>query len=92
MISILSIYNLLVLSGIPLLLGQLDSSQNPNNGEQRKKEFEEQALPHINLLFSSALRFTRRPEDAEDLVQETYLRAFRFFHQFEKGTNIRAWL
>jgi RNA polymerase sigma-70 factor (ECF subfamily) len=92
MISILSTYNLLILSGIPLVIGQLGGSQSPKDVEQRKKEFEEQALPHLNLLFSAALRFTRKSEDAEDLVQETYLRAFRFFHQFEKGTNIRAWL
>jgi RNA polymerase sigma-70 factor, ECF subfamily len=58
----------------------------------RRGEFEAQALPHLRPLRSLALRLTRNEKDAEDLVQDTYLRAFRFFHRFEPGTNIRAWL
>ena len=58
----------------------------------RRGEFEAQALPHLRSLRSLALRLTRNEKDAEDLVQDTYLRAFRFFHRFEPGTNIRAWL
>ncbi|HEV8374953.1 MAG TPA: sigma-70 family RNA polymerase sigma factor [Candidatus Polarisedimenticolia bacterium] len=58
----------------------------------RRGEFETQALPHLRSLRSVALRLTRNERDAEDLVQDTYLRAFRFFHRFEPGTNIRAWL
>lgn len=58
----------------------------------RQAEFEETAMPHIHALHSFALRFTRRREEAEDLVQETLLRGFRFFHRYEAGTNIRAWL
>ena len=58
----------------------------------RGGEFEAQALPHLRSLRGMALRLTRNERDAEDLVQDTYLRAFRFFHRFEPGTNIRAWL
>lgn len=59
---------------------------------QKKKDFETEAMPHINLLHNYAYRMTGNQLDADDLVQETYLRAFRFFHKFEKGTNCKAWL
>jgi RNA polymerase sigma-70 factor (ECF subfamily) len=58
----------------------------------RSKEFEAQALEHMDALYRSALRMTRSPADAEDLVQETFLKAFRFHDHFEPGTNLRAWL
>lgn len=54
--------------------------------------FEGEVMPHVHTLFGAALRLTRSPSDAEDLVQETYLKAFRSFEQFEKGTNCKAWL
>jgi RNA polymerase sigma-70 factor, ECF subfamily len=54
--------------------------------------FAEQALPYAGSLYSTALRMTRNEADAEDLVQETYLKAYRSFHTFEEGTNLRAWL
>ncbi len=54
--------------------------------------FAEQAMPLMDGLYSAALRMTRNPADAEDLVQETYLKAYRAFHQFEEGTNLKAWL
>src|SRR5215472_261134 len=57
-----------------------------------REEFEEAALPHLDSLFGAALRLTRNERDAEDLVQDTILRAFRFFHRFERGTNVKAWL
>ena len=55
-------------------------------------EFEEVAMPHADALYSAALRMTRNAEHAEDLVQDTLLRAYRFWHKFERGTNIKAWL
>lgn len=54
--------------------------------------FEAEALASLDSLYRTALRLTRRPADAEDLVQETYLKAFRAADQFEPGTNLRAWL
>jgi len=58
----------------------------------RKKEFEKEAMPHMSLLQNYAYKMCGNELDAEDLVQDTYLRAFRFFHKFEKGTNCKAWL
>ncbi len=59
---------------------------------QNHKEFEQLTMPHADALLRTAVRMTRNPSDAEDLVQETYLKAYRFFDRFERGTNIRAWL
>lgn len=56
------------------------------------RRFEEEALAFAGPLYGAALRMTRNAADAEDLVQETYLRAFRSWHQFEPGTNLKAWL
>jgi RNA polymerase sigma-70 factor (ECF subfamily) len=61
-------------------------------GDNRRKRFEEEALPHLDALYSMAMRLARNPDDAHDLLQETALRAYRFFDQFELGTNCRAWL
>jgi RNA polymerase sigma-70 factor (ECF subfamily) len=54
--------------------------------------FAELAMPYMDALYSAALRMTRNPADAEDVVQETYLRAYRGFGGFKEGTNIKAWL
>jgi RNA polymerase sigma-70 factor, ECF subfamily len=54
--------------------------------------FAEQAMEHMSSLYAAALRMTRNPADAEDLVQETYLKAYRGFGGFEQGTNLKAWL
>jgi len=54
--------------------------------------FPELAMPYMDALYSAALRMTRNPADAEDLVQETYLRAYRGFAGFKEGTNLKAWL
>jgi RNA polymerase sigma-70 factor, ECF subfamily len=54
--------------------------------------FAAEALSHIDSLYGTALRLTRRPQDAEDLVQDMYLKAFRAADQFERGTNLKAWL
>jgi RNA polymerase sigma-70 factor (ECF subfamily) len=62
-----------------------------SSGEKRLL-FEQFALPHLDALYSAALRLTRNPDDAKDLLQETILRAFRCFHQFAPGTNCRAWM
>jgi RNA polymerase sigma-70 factor (ECF subfamily) len=57
-----------------------------------RARLEQAAIEHIDALYRTALRMTRNPSDAEDLVQEAYLRAFRSLHQFTEGTNLRAWL
>jgi len=56
------------------------------------KEFEREAIPHMDALYNFALRMTGDGDDANDLVQDTFLKAFRFFDKFEKGTNCKAWL
>ena len=55
-------------------------------------DFERQVMPYADLLYGAALRMTRDETQAEDLVQETFLRAYRFWHRFEQGTNLKAWL
>ena len=60
--------------------------------QARREEFEDQALVHLDRVFHLALRLTRNRTEAEDLAQETYLRAFKHFDQFDPGTNCRAWL
>lgn len=60
--------------------------------KQKYIDFEKEAIPHKSSLFNFALKMTGDPDDADDLVQETYLKAFRFFDKFEKGTNCKAWL
>jgi len=60
--------------------------------EQRAARFEDEALQYLDQLYSAALRMTRNPADAEDLVQEAYTKAFGSFHQYRPGTNLKAWL
>jgi RNA polymerase sigma-70 factor (ECF subfamily) len=60
--------------------------------EKRGARFERDALPYLDQLYAAALRMTRNPSDAEDLVQETFVKAFAAFHQFQEGTNLKAWL
>jgi RNA polymerase sigma-70 factor (ECF subfamily) len=64
----------------------------PGPGGELRDRFEREALPLLPNLYSAALRLTRNPADAEDLVQETYLRAYRGFGSFRPGTNLRAWM
>lgn len=59
---------------------------------EKQMDFQKEAMVHIDSLYNFALRMTGDPEDANDLVQETYMKAYRFFESFEKGTNCKAWL
>jgi len=59
---------------------------------QKGWDFEAAAMPFIDALYNTAYRMTRNSEDAEDLVQETYLKAYRYYDKFEEGTNFKAWL
>jgi RNA polymerase sigma-70 factor (ECF subfamily) len=61
-------------------------------GDERRRSFEREALVHIDLLYNSAVQMTRNPADAQDLVQDTFVKAYRFFDRFKAGTNCRAWL
>jgi RNA polymerase sigma factor (sigma-70 family) len=60
--------------------------------EQKQKMFEEEFMPHINSMYNFAYRLTFDEDDAKDLVQDTYLKAFRFITSFQAGTNAKAWL
>jgi len=60
--------------------------------KEEHADFEAVAMPQADALYGAALRMTRDPTQAEDLVQETLMRAYRFWHRFQKGTNIKAWL
>jgi RNA polymerase sigma-70 factor, ECF subfamily len=64
----------------------------PETIDERRARFERDAMPFVDQLYAAGMRMTRNPADAEDLVQETYLKAFAAFHQFEEGTNLKAWL
>jgi RNA polymerase sigma-70 factor (ECF subfamily) len=69
---------------------ELDMSKE--TPEERAARFEKDAMPFLDQLYSAALRTTRNPADAEDLVQETFAKAFAAFHQYKHGTNLKAWL
>lgn len=60
--------------------------------DERRARFERDALVYVDQLYSAALRMTRNPSDAEDLVQEAFAKAFSAFHQYTPGTNLKAWL
>ena len=62
------------------------------SGLSTRESFEREVIPHLDSIYSMALRLARNPEDANDLLQETVLRAYRFFHQFTPGPNSRAWV
>lgn len=64
----------------------------PPPADPRREHFEEEALPHLDALYRVALRLAGDASDAEDLVQETMLKAFRAWHQYRPGTNVKAWL
>jgi len=64
----------------------------PDTDQQRGWDFEAAAMPFVDSLYNTAFRMTRNSEDAQDLVQETYLKAFRYYDKFQEGTNFKAWL
>ena len=66
--------------------------QAPTQHREQQRLFEEQALPLLDQLYGGAMRLTRNPQDAEDLIQETYLKAYNNFGSFKQGTNLKAWL
>ena len=59
---------------------------------QKQDDFQEEIIPHLDAMYTFALRLTSDPNDAEDLVQDTIVKAYRFFSSYEKGTNAKAWL
>ncbi len=75
-----------------ILENDTDSAVDTEKLRQRHLDFEREALPHMDALYNFALRMTGDPDDADDLLQETYLKAYRFFDKFEAGTNCKAWL
>jgi RNA polymerase sigma-70 factor (ECF subfamily) len=70
--------------------GAVDLAQETQ--QERQVRFEREAMPLLDQLYSAALRTTRNPADAEDLVQETYAKAYAAFHQYKPGTNLKAWM
>ena len=72
--------------------GEAAAEESADALRQRHLDFEREALPHMDALYNFALRMTTDPDEADDLLQETYLKAYRFFDKFEQGTNCKAWL
>ena len=71
---------------------RLPTESKSEDADLRAEQFEELAMPLLDQLYGAALRMTRNPADAEDLVQEAYAKAFAGFHSFKQGTNFRAWM
>jgi RNA polymerase sigma-70 factor (ECF subfamily) len=78
---------LVTTDNLPVAVDRNKESQN-----ERTARFEKDALIFASALYGAALRYTKKPQDAQDLVQDTYAKAFTSFHQFEPGTNLKAWL
>ncbi|MGH3978395.1 MAG: sigma-70 family RNA polymerase sigma factor [Pseudonocardiaceae bacterium] len=69
-----------------------EGRQQAETPEERTARFERDAMPLLDQLYAAAMRMTRNPADAEDLVQETYLKAYNAFESFREGTNLKAWM
>ncbi|SMO58903.1 sigma-70 family RNA polymerase sigma factor [Gracilimonas mengyeensis] len=67
-------------------------SQLTRDEKKKQQDFDEEIIPHMDALYNFALRLTSDPNDAEDLVQDTIVKAYRFFSSYEKGTNAKAWM
>jgi RNA polymerase sigma-70 factor (ECF subfamily) len=78
--------------GRPGSLPAGDTVRQQLDDRERRERFVAEAMPYLDQLYSAALRYTHNPTNAEDLVQETFTKAYAAFHQFKAGTNLRAWL
>jgi RNA polymerase sigma-70 factor, ECF subfamily len=78
-------------NGVPSRASDGDAG-HVESADERHERFERDALQYLDQLYAGALRMTRNPADAEDIVQETYAKAYASFHQFTPGTNLKAWL
>ncbi|MGV8913635.1 MAG: sigma-70 family RNA polymerase sigma factor [Rhodoglobus sp.] len=95
MTAVLSTQQDAVISELELSLmttDRVEPSATDTAAADKRRQFEEQALPYMDQLFGAAMRMTRNPSDAADLVQETFVKAFQAFGQFQQGTNLKAWL
>src|SRR5690625_855111 len=79
-------------TGVSLTAMTESVKEVPETAAERSERFERDALEYVNQLYAAALRMTRNPADAEDLVQETFTKAYASFHQYRPGTNLKAWL
>ena len=75
-----------------LMSTETQETAHVEDANERAQRFEREAMPYLDQLYGAAMRLTRNPQDAEDLVQETYAKAFAAFHQYTPGTNLKAWL
>lgn len=91
MATMLAVRDQAMLSDLDWALMDTDDA-SVTAADDKRRLFEEQALPFMDQLYAAAMRMTRNPADAADLVQETYVKAFQAFGQFQQGTNLKAWL
>ncbi len=91
MATMLAVRDQAMLSDLDWALMDTDDA-SVTAADDKRRLFEEQALPFMDQLYAAAIRMTRNPADAADLVQETYVKAFQAFGQFQQGTNLKAWL
>ena len=73
---------------VPVALNTVDTE----SAAERTARFERDAMPLLDQLYSAAMRLTHNPQDAEDLVQDTFAKAYASFHQYQDGTNLKAWM